>query len=114
MLHTSCLGKSEQGEEQKRVNKEINRQLKQDKKLLYNAIKLLLLGSEESGKSTFIKQMKIIYAGGYSTEEKQKFGVIIVQNVISAMQTLIKAMKILEIPHKRREGVNFKTQLFLP
>ena len=43
MLHTSCLGKSEQGEEQKRVNKEINRQLKQDKKLLYNAIKLLLL-----------------------------------------------------------------------
>ena len=99
MLHTSCLGKSEQGEEQKRVNKEINRQLKQDKKLLYNAIKLLLLGSEESGKSTFIKQMKIIYAGGYSTEEKQKFGVIIVQNVISAMQTLVKAMKVLKIPY---------------
>ena len=98
MIQPTCLGMSEERREQKRVDKEINRQLKEDKKLLIYAIKLLLLGSEESGKSTFIKQMKIIYAGGYSTEEKQKFGVTIVHNVISAMQTLVKAMKVLDIP----------------
>ena len=98
MIQPTCLGISEERREQKRVDKEINRQLKEDKKLLIYAIKLLLLGSEESGKSTFMKQMKIIYAGGYSTEEKQKFGVTIVHNVISAMQTLVKAMKVLDIP----------------
>ena len=98
MFHPSCLGRSEVLREQKRVDKEINRQIKEDKKLLCSAIKLLLFGSEESGKSTFIKQMKIIYAGGYSTEEKQSYGVIIVNNVISAMQTLIKYMKAQQIP----------------
>ena len=36
-------------------------------------IKLLLLGSGESGKSTIVKQMKIIHDNGYSLAERELF-----------------------------------------
>jgi len=32
-------------------------------------VKLFLLGAGESGKSTLVKQMKIIHGDGYSTDE---------------------------------------------
>lgn len=38
--------------------------------------KILILGTGESGKSTLIKQMKIIHNDGYSTTEKLEFRVI--------------------------------------
>ena len=36
-------------------------------------MKLLLLGAGESGKSTIVKQMKIIHETGYSDEEKKAY-----------------------------------------
>jgi hypothetical protein len=41
----------------------------QDKKDYSQEIKLLLLGAAESGKSTVLKQMKIIHQNGFSKEE---------------------------------------------
>ena len=63
--------------ESERINKQINDQLRQEKKKRRNQIKLLLLGCGEAGKSTFIKQMKIIHSGeedgGWTPEDKQQF-----------------------------------------
>ena len=54
-----CL--SEEAKESKRINAEIEKQLRKDKRDARRELKLLLLGTGESGKSTFIKQMRIIH-----------------------------------------------------
>lgn len=57
-------------------------------------------GTGESGKSTFIKQMKIIHGSGYSDEDKKSFIKLVYQNIFMAMQSMIKAMDMLKIPYK--------------
>jgi len=103
-LMLKCLGQSEEMIEQKKVNAQIEKQLKRDQSLESKSMKLLLLGTGESGKSTFIKQMRIIHGDGYSNLEKQKFATIIIQNILISMQTLIKAMQEFEIPFDNEES----------
>lgn len=57
-------------------------------------------GTGESGKSTFIKQMRIIHGRGYSDEDKRAFTKLVYQNIFTAMQAMIQAMKTLRIPYK--------------
>jgi len=52
-------------------------------------IKLLLLGTGESGKSTIFKQMQILYQEGFSDFEKSTFRHVVRRNVVEAMQTLL-------------------------
>ena len=60
-------------------------------------VKLLLLGTGESGKSTFVKQMKIIHGDGYSIDELKNFISIIHGNLLTSMVQVIKAMDKLNI-----------------
>jgi len=92
-----CL--SEEAREQKRINQEIEKQLQRDKRNARRELKLLLLGTGESGKSTFIKQMRIIHGNGYSEEDKRQHIRLVYQNVFMAMQAMIRAMDTLEIPY---------------
>lgn len=59
-----------------------------------------LSGTGESGKSTFIKQMRIIHGSGYSDEDKRGFTKLVYQNIFTAMQAMIRAMDTLKIPYK--------------
>ena len=59
----------------------------------------LLLGTGESGKSTFIKQMRIIHGTGYSEEDKRSFIKLIFQNIFTAMNSMIRAMDNLRIKY---------------
>ncbi|KAF7666470.1 hypothetical protein LDENG_00106620 [Lucifuga dentata] len=93
-----CL--SPEAKEARRINDEIERQLRRDKKDSRREYKLLLLGTGESGKSTFIKQMRIIHGRGYSEEEKRTFARLVYQNIFTAMQAMIQAMNILQIPYQ--------------
>lgn len=61
-------------------------------------------GAGESGKTTFIKQMRIIHGTGYKEEEKREFIKLVSQNTISAMQVLIRAMKLLNIHFENEEN----------
>jgi guanine nucleotide-binding protein G(q) subunit alpha len=61
--------------------------------------KTFYLGTGESGKSTFIKQMRIIHGSGYTEDDKHGFIRIVYQNIFMAMQAMIKAMDTLEIQH---------------
>ncbi|XP_058791375.1 guanine nucleotide-binding protein G(q) subunit alpha isoform X2 [Phymastichus coffea] len=92
-----CL--SEEAKEQKRINQEIERQLRRDKRDARRELKLLLLGTGESGKSTFIKQMRIIHGSGYSDEDKRGFIKLVYQNIFMAMQSMIRAMEMLKIQY---------------
>ncbi|KAM4635188.1 guanine nucleotide-binding protein G(q) subunit alpha-like isoform 1-T2 [Polymixia lowei] len=93
-----CL--SEEAKEARRINGEIERQLRRDKKDSRREFKLLLLGTGESGKSTFIKQMRIIHGSGYSEEDKRGFIRLVYQNIFTAIQAMIHAMNTLQIPYK--------------
>ncbi|KAM9820120.1 guanine nucleotide-binding protein G(q) subunit alpha-like [Neosynchiropus ocellatus] len=95
---TCCL--SPEAKEARRINDEIDRRLRRDKKESLLEYKLLLLGTGESGKSTFIKQMRIIHGRGYSDEDKRGFRRLVYQNIFTAMQVMIQAMNILEIPYQ--------------
>lgn len=102
-----CL--SEEAKEQKRINQEIEKQLKKDKSNARKELKLLLLGCGESGKSTFIKQMRIIHGSGYSDEDKKGFCKLIFQNVFMSIQSMIKGMEQLGIPYSdASNGVSFE------
>lgn len=57
------------------------------------------LGTGESGKSTFIKQMRIIHGQGYSEEDKRAHIRLVYQNVFMAMQAMIRAMDTLDIQY---------------
>ena len=41
-----------------------------------------IIGAGESGKSTILKQMKLIHDGGYSKEEREAFKEIIFSNTV--------------------------------
>ncbi|XP_047984273.1 G protein alpha q subunit-like [Leguminivora glycinivorella] len=90
---------SEEAKEQKRINQEIEKAIKKDKSAARRELKLLLLGTGESGKSTFIKQMRIINGAGYSDDDKKGFIKNIYQNIFMAIQSMIRAMDMLNIQY---------------
>jgi GTPase SAR1 family protein len=98
-LLLQCCVESELLKEQERINREIEKQLSKDRFQSNNEIKLLLLGTAESGKSTYIKQMRIIHGCGYSESDKRNYTRIILQNIFLAMQTLVEAMGPLPIQY---------------
>uniref|UniRef100_A0AAZ1XHL8 Guanine nucleotide-binding protein subunit alpha n=1 Tax=Oreochromis aureus TaxID=47969 RepID=A0AAZ1XHL8_OREAU len=97
-----CL--SEEAKESKRINAEIDKQLRRDKRDSRRELKLLLLGTGESGKSTFIKQMRIIHGAGYSDEDKRGFIRLVYQNIFTSMQSMIRATENLKIPYKYEDN----------
>jgi len=69
-------------------NDEIESQLKRDRLMAKNEIKMLLLGAGESGKSTVLKQMKLIHHGGYNDSERDSYKEIIFSNTIQSMRSV--------------------------
>lgn len=55
-------------------------------------------GNGESGKSTVIKQMKLIHASGFDNSERESFRVIVFANITLAMQILLEIIEQLNIP----------------
>lgn len=50
------------------------------------------LGSGCSGKTTFLKQLRIVYGDGYTEKERREFKPIIYSNVRRAMIRILEAM----------------------
>ncbi|EDR01615.1 heterotrimeric G-protein alpha subunit, GPA3-like protein [Laccaria bicolor S238N-H82] len=55
--------------------------------------KMLLLGSCDSGKSTIVKQMKIIHQGGFSDAELAEFRPVVYETVLQSTQHVIRHMQ---------------------
>ncbi|XP_065898368.1 guanine nucleotide-binding protein G(o) subunit alpha-like [Dysidea avara] len=92
-----CVSQTPEEREAKSRSSAIDRDLRQDAKEFENTIKILLLGAGESGKSTLVKQMKIIHGDGYSTNELTSFKSTIHSNLLLSVAVVIKAMDKLEI-----------------
>lgn len=88
---------SDEREAQER-SKALDKQLKEDAERAAKDVKLLLLGAGESGKSTILKQMKIIHMDGYSKEDFEQYREVVYSNTIQSLATIIRAMETLNIP----------------
>lgn len=74
--------------EQLRKSKEIDKCINRDKTYVKRLVKILLLGAGESGKSTFLKQMRIIHGQDFDQRAKEEFRAIIFSNVIKGKPVL--------------------------
>jgi len=87
-------GESDQESKLSRIYDRYIRQTREQDKLRF---KLLLLGTGECGKSTILKQMKILHANGFSMEDRRRIVGLIRENSIRCMQILCKACVSFEI-----------------
>ncbi|KAI5969058.1 GPA2 [Candida margitis] len=72
-------------------------------------VKVLLLGSGESGKSTIVKQMKILHQNGYTQEELYEYKPFIYKNVMDCIKNVINAIIDLDpelIKPKGEDGID--------
>lgn len=81
-----------------RINDNINQTLQLRKKTNKNQIKLLLLGAGESGKSTVLKQLKILHKGGFTHQERLQYSHVVWVDTIQSMKILISQARALKIP----------------
>lgn len=78
-------------------SKQIEKNLKEDGIQAAKDIKLLLLGAGESGKSTIVKQMKIIHDSGFTPEDFRQYKPVVYSNTIQSMVAILRAMQTLRI-----------------
>ncbi|KAI8099059.1 guanine nucleotide binding protein, alpha [Halteromyces radiatus] len=88
--HSSLLSKHNAKVE---TSKTIDKKIHRDHKRMKKEIKILLLGAGESGKSTVLKQMRLIHAAGFREQERLQYRSIIYENIYSSMQMMILALK---------------------
>ena len=88
----------------KAKNRKLEKELKDDFKNESKYIKLLVLGAGESGKSTIIKQMKLIHPNvdgredlGFTKEERLDARKAIYLNILDNMNNLLTAIEALDI-----------------
>ncbi|KAK0067622.1 guanine nucleotide-binding protein G(s) subunit alpha [Biomphalaria pfeifferi] len=79
-------------------DKELTRSIKRDYRKDAKRVKLLLLGTGESGKSTMTKQMRIIHINGFSFMERMEKVKDIHKNILDSMLTLLSAMQTMSLP----------------
>ncbi|XP_010770665.1 guanine nucleotide-binding protein subunit alpha-13-like [Notothenia coriiceps] len=84
--------------DQLRKSKEIDRCLSREKTYVKRLVKILLLGAGESGKSTFLKQMRIIHGQDFDHQAQEDFRATIYSNVIKGIRVLVDAREKLHIP----------------
>jgi len=92
-----CFGSRDKGDGGLARSRDIDKQLRQDEKKMAKEVKLLLLGAGESGKSTILKQMKLIYAQGFSKNEKLEWKPVVFSNIVQSFKTIHEAMGELNI-----------------
>ncbi|KAF4620709.1 hypothetical protein D9613_000009 [Agrocybe pediades] len=94
-------------------NKKIENQLKRDRLMAKNEIKMLL-GAGESGKSTVPKQMKLIHHGGCNDSERDSYKEIIFSNTIQSMRAILEAMPQLDLALEHQNDARRSIILSLP
>jgi len=85
--------KTDEQREEDKKNKQVESLLKKDKYAYLSEIKLLLLGTGESGKSTVAKQMKILHSNGFTEQELITYRPVVFNNVVGSMKTIVNYIR---------------------
>lgn len=90
--------------EAKRRSREIDAMLARERRSVRRLVKILLLGAGESGKSTFLKQMRIIHGKEFDKKALLDFRDTIFENVIKGMRVLVDARDKLGVSWQNSEN----------
>ncbi|KAF9009128.1 heterotrimeric G-protein alpha subunit, GPA2-like protein [Hymenopellis radicata] len=93
----SSAGGVEVTEHDKHLHKQAEKELKEAKARLANQVKVLLLGSGDSGKSTVLKQMRLIHRVPFSPQEIESYRQLTFENVTRGLKYLLDAMEDMEL-----------------
>ena len=74
-------------------NSRIEKELKKADKIYNSTIRLLLLGPGESGKSTVLKQMRLIHSYSYTEGERRENFEVVKKLIRNSMVSILKAME---------------------
>ncbi|XP_076031692.1 guanine nucleotide-binding protein subunit alpha cta isoform X2 [Oratosquilla oratoria] len=77
--------------DQRNKSRRIDKDIEKDRQKYRRLVKLLLLGAGESGKSTFLKQMRIIHGYHFDYDELEDFRLTIYKNIVLGMRVLLDA-----------------------
>ncbi|GAA6007822.1 hypothetical protein JCM11491_003977 [Sporobolomyces phaffii] len=84
--------------QQELVHKKIEDELRRARNEESRTSKLLLLGAGESGKSTVMKQMRLLYANPYSRIEREAYREVVYANTLQSMQAVLTGFHVASIP----------------
>ncbi|XP_075880401.1 guanine nucleotide-binding protein G(o) subunit alpha-like isoform X1 [Nelusetta ayraudi] len=98
-----CMGmclqqdNNEESKNAKMKSSKIEQDLHEQARSEVNVVKILMLGAAESGKSTLLKQIKIIYSHGFSKPELLSFKPAVLDNLLMSMKFVLRGMGMLRI-----------------
>ncbi|XP_026723673.1 guanine nucleotide-binding protein G(t) subunit alpha-3 [Athene cunicularia] len=104
-------GVSSESKESARRSRELEKKLQADAEREARTVKLLLLGAGESGKSTIVKQMKIIHKDGFTYQERMEFRPVIYSNAVQSILSIVKAMTKLGISYENPARIEDERKL---
>ncbi|KAH8826020.1 guanine nucleotide binding protein, alpha subunit [Flagelloscypha sp. PMI_526] len=78
-------------------HREAEKVMKEAKDHSAREVKVLLLGSGDSGKSTILKQMRIIHQLPWSEREIESYRKLVFENLVRGMKSVLDAMQDMEI-----------------
>lgn len=90
--------------EARRRSREIDAMLARERRAVRRLVKILLLGAGESGKSTFLKQMRIIHGQEFDQKALLDFRDTIYENILKGARVLVDAHDKLGIGWQRSEN----------
>ena len=74
-----------------------------EKRESINIMFVIFLGAGESGKSTIVKQMKIIHESGFTSEDFKQYRPVVYSNTIQSLVAILRAMPNLKIDFSNSE-----------
>uniref|UniRef100_A0A914HG61 Uncharacterized protein n=1 Tax=Globodera rostochiensis TaxID=31243 RepID=A0A914HG61_GLORO len=98
------LCQSEEEKKQIKMSKQIDKRIRETQENEDKTIKLLLLGAGECGKSTLMKQMRILHSDGFSEEELLQQRSVVYSNTVHAMAELLRGMNMYKIGFTEPKG----------
>jgi len=93
------------------LNKTVDSKLKLLQNDELQTIKILLLGAGECGKSTIMKQMKILHQGGFDEAERKEKKTLVRTNTLDAMCSIIAAAKKFSIDFEDSKTVEYSDEI---
>ncbi|PSN36365.1 hypothetical protein C0J52_22876 [Blattella germanica] len=107
------MGSDAESQGGKRISRKLEKKIKEWSKDYEKAIKILLLGTGESGKTTIIKQMKILHISGFSENDRHEKVTEIRQNVHESIHDLVIHMPVLRPPVTLADKANEASASFI-